>query len=105
METTDPNPNANPESEEDPFYVVKTEAIRTRRPGPDLTADWKDYRKGTRGRRESPEKGRRSAEVTLGGPTPLRSLSECRSRNRIGWKCRGRTGRQEPSAALQFLDE
>ena len=36
---------------------------------------------------------------------PLRSLSECRSRNRIGWKGRGRTGRQEPSAALQFLDE
>ena len=62
METTDPNPNANPESEEDPFYVVKTEAIRTRGPGPNLTADWKDYRKGTRGRRESPEKGRRIAQ-------------------------------------------
>ena len=50
------------ESEEDPFYVVKTGAIRTGRHVPNLTADWTDHRGGTREEKKSPEKGCRVAQ-------------------------------------------
>ena len=45
-----------------PFYVVKTGAIRTGRPVPNLTADWTDHRGGTREEKKSPEKGCRVAQ-------------------------------------------
>ncbi len=49
-------------NDDGPFYVVKTGAIRTGRPVPNLTADWTDHRGGTREEKKSPEKGCRVAQ-------------------------------------------
>ena len=42
--------------------MVKTGAIRTGRPVPNLTADWTDHRGGTREEKKIPEKGCRVAQ-------------------------------------------
>ena len=55
------------ESEEDPFYVVKSEARRPWRPVPNPTADWTNRReRGEQKGRKTASESPRSAVGTLG---------------------------------------